>query len=528
MAKIKLLPNQIPNALRQAFNLQKQGRSKDAQQLLLGILAVQPKNADALQLLGVIAADANDLSTAQTYLLKAHKARPESVEPLVNLAGVSFKLKAYSKAATALEKARELRPDAASIIALSGAVQHALGDLDGSLQFARQACELEPNNSVLALTLANYLVDAGQIDDASAIYRRISAKKDISEVTALVGLSKITKFNDNDPVAHRLIALAKDRTASSYHGAKLLYAAGKVSADRKAYDQAFAFYKSAKDRFEKRFQSDRHHEYCNRIKTAFDADFFKTRRSFESGNARHVFIVGMPRSGTTLTEQICASHQEVAGAGELHYHRNLFAKLGIYEPNDKTFLRNIANLNDRDLQKYSREYLDILDRVSSSAKYVIDKMPLNFESLGLIAILYPEAKVIHCTRDPLDTCLSCYMNDFSDAHSYNNELTSLGLFYREYRDLMAHWSEVLPLEIYESSYEALTSDPESATRGLIDFLDLDWDPACLEFNSNAQLVTTPSKWQVRQPIYRSSVKKWKKYEKHLGPLIEALGDYAEV
>jgi len=170
-------------------------------------------------------------------------------------------------------------------------------------------------------------------------------------------------------------------------------------------------------------------------------------------------------------------------------------------------------------------YLERLAAFGPGAR-ITDKMPHNFEHLGLIALLFPKARVIHCMRDPIDNCVSCFTHHFNENHGYNTDLAVLGRYYREYRRLMAHWREVLPIRMLDFSYEALIADQEGKSRELIDFLELEWEEACLDFHKTERLVKTPSRWQVRQPIYSSSVKGWKKYQAHLGPLFESLGEMA--
>ena len=155
-------------------------------------------------------------------------------------------------------------------------------------------------------------------------------------------------------------------------------------------------------------------------------------------------------------------------------------------------------------------------------------MPHNFQYIGMIALLFPNARIIHCTRDPIDNCISCFFNTFNEKHGYNTDLHTLGLYYREYKRLMDHWNALLPGRIYECNYETMIADQEAESRRLIDFLGLPWDDACLRFYETDRAVTTPSRWQVRQPIYQSSVKRWKKYENKIQPLIDALRDLAEV
>jgi len=175
-------------------------------------------------------------------------------------------------------------------------------------------------------------------------------------------------------------------------------------------------------------------------------------------------------------------------------------------------------------EELAARYLTELDRHSRTALRVVDKMPHNFLLLGFIALLFPKARIIHCRRDPMDNCVSCYTHRFNKAHGYSTDMKTLGLYYREYRRLMEHWRKVLPLKMFELDYEEMISDQATMSRRLIDFVGLDWDDACLNFHETERTVRTLSRWQVRQPIYTSSVQRWRKYDEFLGPLKEGLGD----
>jgi hypothetical protein len=255
---------------------------------------------------------------------------------------------------------------------------------------------------------------------------------------------------------------------------------------------------------------------------AFTPAFFAERRGvFGSPSDVPVFIVGMQRSGTTLTEQIAASHPQVYGAGELEHIRRIAGMIKIGRPES-----TVRQLTSADSLALAGDYLRKVREIGGDALRIVDKMPHNFQYLGLIAILFPKARIIHCTRDPMDNCVSCFTQSFTGHHGYNTDLRQLGLYYREYRRLMDHWRRVLPIPMLEIDYEEMVADQETQSRRLIDFLGLDWDPACLNFHETDRSVQTASRWQVRQPIYKTSVKRWKDYEKHLGPLKKALGELA--
>ncbi len=230
----------------------------------------------------------------------------------------------------------------------------------------------------------------------------------------------------------------------------------------------------------------------------------------------------MPRSGTTLTEQILSSHSDVVGAGELkeiERMRQRIAGHGKRNPGSSTSLypNVLATMDDGQLRNLAAAHVSLLDNLRDRERFVIDKMPTNFVHLGLIAILFPKAKVIHCRRDPMDVLVSCYCQNLSPPFC---DLEALALYHQQYRRLMDHWQRVLPLQIHSVEYESLVIEPEVNIRSLIECCGLEWDQQCLDFHANNRPVHTPSKWQVRQPVYRTSIGKWKRFASHLLPIAE--------
>ncbi len=230
----------------------------------------------------------------------------------------------------------------------------------------------------------------------------------------------------------------------------------------------------------------------------------------------------MMRSGTTLAEQILASHPQIHGAGELDTLGRLAGSLPRRLATQIPYPECVAHLDAATARAVAADYLEVLKQHGGAAERVVDKMPLNFLGLGLIATLLPRARIVHCRRDPMDTCLSCFFRDFTTSFTFKYDLRDLGLYYREYERLMAHWRRVLPLPIFELQYEELTAAPEAVSRRLVAFCGLDWDERCLRFHETERPVRTASTAQVRQPMYQSAVGRWRRYEKHLGPLMAAL------
>jgi hypothetical protein len=231
----------------------------------------------------------------------------------------------------------------------------------------------------------------------------------------------------------------------------------------------------------------------------------------------------MPRSGTTLVEQIIASHPKVYGAGELPEVKLMITSMPtLFESEAPAFPQCMAHMDSDKMNKMAQAYLNHLQEYNSDCARVIDKMPHNFLNVGLLCLLFPKARIIHCMREPADTCLSIFSKSFISLHAYGADLRSLGQYYREYQKLMAHWREVVPGRMFEINYEDLVSDQEYYSRALLEYCGLEWDNQCLEFYNSGRTVVTASYAQVRSPMYRDSIDRWRNYELHLQPLFQEL------
>jgi hypothetical protein len=231
----------------------------------------------------------------------------------------------------------------------------------------------------------------------------------------------------------------------------------------------------------------------------------------------------MPRSGTSLTEQILSSHPDVYGAGELIFLKQVTAKIGKVEPGNGTyFTEKLGDMTEGELTAYANEYLERIRELNSDARFVTDKMPHNFQLVGMIALLFPGARIIHCARNPLDNGLSIYFQNFIWSHDYATDLAAIGRFYGEYERLMRHWEQVVDNPMLTVQYEDMIDDQEGMTRRLLEFCDLEWNASVMKFHESKRKVATASYDQVRQPLYRTSHARWKNYARHLGPLKQAL------
>jgi hypothetical protein len=258
-----------------------------------------------------------------------------------------------------------------------------------------------------------------------------------------------------------------------------------------------------------------------RIST-FSQAFFDSPSATGSNDERPIFIVGMPRSGTTLVEQVISSHPRAEGAGELRTIGQIASELPGRIGSALPYPACVGELKQAALSDAAQFYCDRISRISEGALRITDKMPGNYIDLGLIALMFPHARVIHCRRDARATCMSVYFNDFDAYHPYACDLNRIGLRYHHYRRLMEHWSTVLPLPILTVDYEAMVADVEATSRRILEFCDLPWDERVLQFHETKRVVQTTSMWQVRRPIYRDSLDLWRHYEQHLEPLEQGL------
>ena len=426
-----------------------------------------------------------------------------------------------------LRKALDIKPAQVESLALMATAYNRLSRSAEALPFAEKALRMAPDNASARMAYGEALISLGRMEDADRFLKDTIAAK-IAVPRCYQSLSTTRKFKADAPEFAAVRNEIQNESYSEKDVAPLHFAAAKMSNDAGLHDEAMMHYMKAKAPSAASYDISAYERRVDQLIALFNPMFLGTRKNFGDPSQKPVFIVGMPRSGTTLTEQIISSHPLVSGGGELGEISAIARSLGDLPKLHDRFSGRLMMMKDVEAKQLAQRYLKFIARTSHAAARITDKMPHNFEQVGLIALLFPNATIIHCKRDPIDNCLSCYMNAFSEAHAYNTDLSKLGRYYRAYDRLMKHWHKVLPGRIFDSQYETLVEDQEGQSRKLIAHCKLFWDPACLSYTENERSVTTISRWQVRQPIYQTSMKRWKPYEKHLGPLIMALGDLAQV
>jgi hypothetical protein len=346
-----------------------------------------------------------------------------------------------------------------------------------------------------------------------------------------VNLSDAKRFRANDD-KHLLAIeefLAKVETLKDEDQMHASFAAAKAYDDLKRYEEGFPYLIRANALKRKAVTYDEQAVLglFERVECTFTADLVRAKSGGGSTSRKPIFVLGMPRSGTTLIEQILASHPRVTGAGELKDMSDTINSVRGSDGQQAAYPEFVPVLSASELAKIGEAYATKLAERAPGAERITDKMPSNFYFLGLIHLALPGAKVIHTGRNPVDTCVSCFSKLFAGEQNQTYDLAELGRYYRAYHGLMAHWRAVLPKDAFlDVQYEEVVADTETQARRILDYCELEWSPRVLDFHRTERPVKTASARQVRQPIYGSSVQRWRNYEKFLGPLLNELGDLA--
>ncbi len=372
--------------------------------------------------------------------------------------------------------------------------------------------------------LANLLKSRGIFSEARDLYQQVMAQQP-DYTQAHFSYSAIHRYKDRtDPHIDQMLVLYQKHGLTKENRIQLAFALAKAFENIEDYPQAFSYLKAGNDlrnsEFVYEIESDR--ELIQSIIKSFSAEAMARIQIVPQTSNKPIFILGMPRSGTSLVEKIIASHSDVFGAGELDY---------IFALGTRLFLKQSALFQFGPLENYSKQafelfgktYMEQIGLLDSECSRLTDKMPFNMMMIGLIKIALPNAKIIHCVRDAKDTCLSIYKQNFTTGnYRFAYDLKTIGQFHKEYQLLMDHWHKVMPGAIYDVNYETLTHDPEVEIRKLLAACDLEWQDDCLDFDKSAGIVKTASAYQARQPMYTSSVKLWEKYQDFLQPLLDEL------
>jgi Tfp pilus assembly protein PilF len=539
-----------------ASELAQSGKLREADKVLAKLSKIAPDHADVLGLRGTLKVQAGkhaqalpllkqairlddgnatthaSLAVAYEGLAKPDEAKrhyfraleldPNQARIHLNLGALLWQEKDRDGAVGHYRRAIELEPEFSDAHVYLGHAMHYLGRIDEALRCGETAVRLAPASAKAHLTMGLSLQSDGRGEEALHHYRRaIELNPRLAEAYAQYAyVGRVAPDDEFSGQLTRALALAGWRDGERAH---LHYAAGKLANDQGRDEAAFDHWlKGAKFRrrtFDFTIAQSRKalDSYC----AVFDAALFERRLREPVDGPIPIFITGMPRSGTTLAEQILASHPDVAGLGELPHVTDIAADLSLWSAATDDFPIALRDLGEEDWRRAAILYMERLAHLGDEP-YISDKMPSNFNYLGLIALLFPNARIVHCRRSAMDTCFSCFTTDFTDSLHWSYDLAELGQYYGLYLELTAHWRRVLPLPMHEIQYESVVADLEGEARRLVAFCGLDWHPDCLEFHRAKRPVFTASNAQVRRPLYTSSVGRWRRYEKQLQPLIDNL------
>jgi len=478
----------------------------------------KPDFAMAYYNLGTAYHKTNRIGDAIACYKKSLSLNPRNARAYNTLGIISQNAGRMEEAITNFEKALSLDPDFAGAYNNLGLMYKELGKINEATVNFRKAISLDPDYAEAYLNFGIVHKESGLMDDAIACYEKaLSLKPDL--IGALKNLAVSVKYTEMCDFIYRLKDMFMEKDLSDDDRMHLGFALGKVYEDIKDYDKAFEVILHAarlkRQTYEYSIQDNK--DKFDEIKMVFTPEFFSSYSNVGNPDQTPIFILGMPRSGTTLIEQILASHPQVFGAGELQILFNLTKEFCSGET-IKSYPKCISGFTADMFMKIGSDYIDTIRKHSKDTDYITDKMPHNFLYVGLIKIILPKAKVIHCTRNPMDNCLSIFKTEFRAPYKYSYDMVELGHYYNLYLDLMKHWEDILPGFMYNLRYEDLVADQEKQTRGLLDFCGLDWNESCLAFHKTQRIVKTASFAQVRQPMYKDSVELWKRYEAQLEPL----------
>jgi tetratricopeptide (TPR) repeat protein len=483
------------------------------------------RDSETYHQLAVAYQSVGDSARAVKAYQKAIALDPSSVDSLVMLGNLYLETARRDEAVEAFLAAHRLNPDSArGQIQLARAYRE-LGRLEEAESALRRARELEPDNTEALELVSNLLQQMGRFGDAkSAIDRAIEIAPDTPRF--YLNRASCSKATEADRgLVGRLERMLAERRNGLQDLRNLHYALGKMHDELGDPERAMGHYDAANEAMRglmgnQPFDRDTHRSMFDRKIEIYTTSFLREHAGVGDPSHRPVFIVGMIRSGTSLTEQILSSHPAVAGAGELPYWFE--RSRGTAGPAVGMDGRLLPTERLRGMQQ---EYRRMLEQVGEGCERTTDKMPNNYLFLGDLHFFFPNAKIVHCRRHPVDNCLSIYTTPYRGPLDFAHDRENIAFVYREYLRLMDHWRSVLPSgAMLEVDYEDLVDDREAATRRMIEFLGLPWDDACLAPEANERVVRTPSLWQVRQPVYRSSVEKWRRFEPWLGAFRDLMPD----
>ena len=516
--------NPMRKKLALAAEHQKEGRYDEAAELYRDVLRHDPKNVDALRMLGVLAFGQGNVDEAERLLRRAVAAAPDFVNAIIDLGAALKEQSRIEEAIECFRQATKLEPRNVKAHYQLGQILSPAALSEGAIESFQRVLELRPKHAGALLGLGHVLKTVGRQEDAIESYRKcIAAKPERGEVYWSLANLKTYQLSDED-IAEMQTRVADGGLSDESH-VNFLFALAKAYEDRGDYDRGWDYYVegNAKRRMLEQYDPVRFEMHNDAIVEVFDKEFVQKNSGLGNPDPAPIFVIGLPRSGSTLLEQILASHSMVEGTAELPYIRRVEQSLSKNRVDGINYPQAVRELRELNFKSLGQDYMDAaqLHRVENKPRF-IDKMPNNFPAVGLIHLILPNAKIIDARRYPLDSCLSNFRQLYGQGQPFTYDLTDIGEYFLEYQRMMDHWHDVLPGRVLTVQYEDVVTDFESQVRRLLEYCELTWEDACLRYHETERPVRTASSEQVRQPVYSKSVHFWRNHEKHLGELIEVL------
>jgi tetratricopeptide (TPR) repeat protein len=550
---LALQPNDPQTINNLANTFKRLGLAAEAEKRWRAALELRPDYAEAHSNLANLYNDEGEFDRAESMARRAIELNPRLVDAYINLAGIETARHRHAEALRALDALLAFAPAHARALAAKALTLKDLDRLDEAMEWARRAAVAAPDAPEAHNAIGQVFQAMGEFEPALAAYERAAALPGPAQMDAianrgslltefgrsaearrsmeaaaeafpnspgiLFAQTELRRFERDDPLIGRMQALLAREGISLADRATLHFGLGKAMLDIGDSAQAFRHYDKG-NRLKRStfvYDPDATERWMADIAEVLSSGLLEAKAGRGAESELPVFVVGMPRSGTTLVEQILASHPMAHGAGELKRLHALVDRIG-------NFPASIADLTAAQIHRLGAGYLDYVAPLAAARPRAVDKMPSNFLYCGLVRLILPGARIVHCRRDPVDTCLSCYTKLFAGEQAFTYDQTELGRYHRSYQALMAHWRTNLPASHFlEVDYEAMVEDVAGQTRRILDFIGLPWDEACLRFHETQRPVRTASVNQVRQPIYATSVGRWRRHAAQLQPLLGALG-----
>ncbi len=498
------------------INLYKKKNFSKAELLNKRLINIYPNNILLYNILGLILNEQKKTDEAIDCYEKGLKIDPNFAMFYNNLGTIFKSREQHEKAESYYKKSIELDNKLPEPLNNLGNLYKFLNRHEEAIDCYKKAININPNFFAFHYNLAVSYKSTGVFDKAKNHFEEcIRLKQDF--YTAHRNLSDLIKYNDKDKHFIFLKKIYEDKKVIKKNKKELAFALGKAYEDMNNFDEAFKFFSEGNNfhREDISFSMKKEKNEFLKIKQIFNESFLNKFKKTTNIKYSPIFILGMPRSGTTLVEQIISSHPEVFGGDELNFLTDIVQK---YFKDEKfeLVLNKFSSLNDRDLNTLADAYIKNLKKISNNSQRSTDKLPINFKWIGLIKILMPNSKIIHCYRNPMDNCFSIFKNFFTSRElTFAYNLDEIIQFYNLYEDLMIYWKKVIPKFIIDIKYENIVQNSEEEIKRLINKCDLKWNDSCLKFYNNKRAISTTSDVQARKKIYKTSINTWKKYEKDL-------------